>query len=262
MAIVSVRGIPEWVDHVRLLDSGTWENQDGAWIGERTLPQATLIAERLRNQGMGGEPFEVTLSPAPRRSLVRKARLEDARRRRSNETGFKHADARVDEDGRAFLTSEKLAMSIARRAHAESVVDATCGCGGNAIAFARMGMRVTAIDTSVERLGHAVHNARLYGVEERITFLHGDARDLLPTLDAEMCFLDPPWGEPDRVWCRGIPLLDELVTASTHFHRVWAKVPASFHPSPDGFRPEAWFGTGEGDRSRVKFLILRRDRLG
>lgn len=258
MAIVTVRGVPDWVDPAKLLDAGSWEAQDGAWIGERHLHEAALIAERLRNLGMGGTPFQVEVHPRPRRSAVRKARLEEARSRRSGESGFRNERARVDDEGRAYLTSEALAMALARKARrADSVVDGTCGCGGNAIAFARVGMQVTAIDTHAERLRLAEHNARVYGVQDRITFLQGDARELLPTLSADLCFLDPPWGEVDRAWCRELPLLDGLVQASAHFPRVWVKVPPSFHPAPEGFRPEAWFGRGSGDRQRVKFVLLR-----
>lgn len=261
MAIVTVRGVPDWVDPEKLLDPGPWENQDGVWIGERHVPEAALIAERLRNLGMGGRPIEVVVQPRPRRNVVRKARLEAARLRRRGDSGFRNQRARVDDEGRAYLTSERLAMALARRTRAATVVDATCGCGGNAIAFARLGSQVTAIDIHAERLDLAQHNARVYGVDDRITFLLGDARDVLPTLEADLCFVDPPWGDVDRIWCRELPLFADLLAATRHFRRVWAKVPPSFHPAPPGFLPEAWFGVGEGDRNRVKFVLLRRDGL-
>jgi SAM-dependent methyltransferase len=258
MAIVTVRGLPEWVDPADLLDSGCWEAGEGELIGERTLPQATLLSERLRNQGLGGRRLEITVQPSPRRSLVRKARTEVARLRRKGESGFKNRAAKVDEAGKPFLTSERLAMAMARRARADTVIDACCGCGGNAVAFARLGIRVTAIDVDAERLGMARHNAHVYGVQDRIDFVHGDARALLGGLHADLVFLDPPWGEVDRIWCREVPLLDDLIAASAGFGRVWAKVPASFAPPPDGFAVEPWFGMGEGDRRVIKFLLLSR----
>ncbi|KAJ8713289.1 hypothetical protein PYW07_013663 [Mythimna separata] len=43
----------------------------------------------------------------------------------------------------------------------------------------------------------ARHNARTYGVAERIDFIVGDFFKLAPTLKADMVFLSPPWGGPD-----------------------------------------------------------------
>ena len=43
-----------------------------------------------------------------------------------------------------------------------SVADLFCGCGGNAIAFARRGISVKAVDTNAARLQMAQHNARIY----------------------------------------------------------------------------------------------------
>lgn len=259
MAHILVRGVPDWVPHERLLDDGPWTREGADWSAERPLPVATAIGERLRNLGMGGHAFEVEIRPRPKRNLVRKVRLDAARRRRRGESGFLDKRAKLDADGRMFLTSERLAMLLARRAKVRSVVDATAGCGGNAIAFARAGMQVTAIEKDAHRLDLARHNARVYGVASRIRFLSGDARELLPHQDAELCFVDPPWGEVDRTRCTEVPLLEDLLPLLEAFDRAWVKVPPSFAPVPTGFRPEAWFGQGEGDRQTVKFVLLRRD---
>jgi trimethylguanosine synthase len=106
------------------------------------------------------------------------------------------------------------------------VLDAFCGCGGNAIALARKNVRVIAVDNDLTRLRMAANNASVYGVPiENIVFVHADVVDvlrsfnkglrcrdvkndeskdvssgyriggleLLPnTLDA--IFLSPPWG--------------------------------------------------------------------
>lgn len=40
------------------------------------------------------------------------------------------------------------------------------------------------------------HNAAIYGVEDRIEFILGDAMKVLPTLKADAVFLSPPWGGP------------------------------------------------------------------
>lgn len=39
-------------------------------------------------------------------------------------------------------------------------------------------------------------NATVYGVENRIEFILGDAMKVLPTLKADVVFLSPPWGGP------------------------------------------------------------------
>lgn len=39
-------------------------------------------------------------------------------------------------------------------------------------------------------------NAAIYGVENRIEFILGDAMKVLPTLKADAVFLSPPWGGP------------------------------------------------------------------
>ena len=89
------------------------------------------------------------------------------------------------------------------------------------------------------------------GVADRITFVHGDARQHLSRTDADLVFLDPPWGVVDRVHCTEIPLLDELIALSPT--RTWAKLPPSFHRPHASL--QAWFGRQPGDRRRVKFVL-------
>lgn len=101
---------------------------------------------------------------------------------------------RMDAEGWYSVTPEAVALHIADRLLAPPllgptradegagvVLDLFCGCGGNAIAFARHASRpwVVAVDTSAARLHLARHNARLYGVGDRIAFVHGDAVHLL-----------------------------------------------------------------------------------
>jgi trimethylguanosine synthase len=107
------------------------------------------------------------------------------------------------------------------------VLDAFCGCGGNAIAFAKKNnVYVIAVDNDLNRLRMAANNAKVYGIDpDNIVFVHADVVDalrsyskgsrcidstppevsmeasgyrmgsveLLPdTIDA--IFLSPPWG--------------------------------------------------------------------
>ncbi|PWN23083.1 S-adenosyl-L-methionine-dependent methyltransferase [Microstroma glucosiphilum] len=125
------------------------------------------------------------------------------------------------------------------------ILDLFCGAGGNAIQFALAGMededeeqeqgksttRIIAVDIDPDKIEYARHNARIYGVEERIHFLVGDAvefvqdwkkakagRDGKKTAgkkkgqttkpstsrwegeekaDIDVVFLSPPWGGVD-----------------------------------------------------------------
>ncbi|KAK9728039.1 putative diacylglycerol O-acyltransferase tgs1 [Basidiobolus ranarum] len=103
----------------------------------------------------------------------------------------------MDEEGWYSVTPEKIATHIARRCQCDTIIDAFCGVGGNAIQFAFYCERVIAIDIDETRLNCARNNARVYGVEDRIEFIHGNYLELLPKLKADVVFLSPPWGGPE-----------------------------------------------------------------
>ncbi|ORY01528.1 hypothetical protein K493DRAFT_92150 [Basidiobolus meristosporus CBS 931.73] len=102
----------------------------------------------------------------------------------------------MDEEGWYSVTPEKIAVHIARRCQCDTIIDAFCGVGGNSIQFAHYCERVIAIDIDETRLNCARNNARVYGVEDRIEFIHGNYLELLPKLKADVVFLSPPWGGP------------------------------------------------------------------
>ena len=101
----------------------------------------------------------------------------------------------LDAESWYSVTPEKIALAIAARCRPTGVVvDAFCGCGGNAIALARRCRHVIAIDIDAAKVEKARRNARIYGVA--VDFVVGDALVLLKTLRADVCFLSPPWGGP------------------------------------------------------------------
>lgn len=106
---------------------------------------------------------------------------------------------RLDREGWFSVTPEKIAEHIAERCQGDVIVDAFCGVGGNAIQFAFTCEHVIAIDIDPVRLECARHNASVYGVEERISFILGDFFHLAPSLKADVVFLSPPWGGPDYI---------------------------------------------------------------
>ena len=104
---------------------------------------------------------------------------------------------RMDREGWFSVPPEVLAAHIAARCRCDVVVDAFAGVGGNAIQFAFTCERVIAIDLDADRLALARHNAQVYGVADRIEFVHGDFLALAPRLRADVVFLSPPWGGPE-----------------------------------------------------------------
>lgn len=213
----------------------------GTALGEVSAAAAARALGRGDGLVVAGEPLRLTVDPPvrPRRSadgwLIRD---RDPIRLFSRW----HEGVRLDPDARASLSPEAAALDTARRLGASSVVDAFCGAGGNAIAFARMPWcdQVVAVDNDPRRLAMARHNAGLYGVEERIRFVHGDFFELAPELahSAQACFLDPPWTEGQDMATRA------WATATALFTRGAMKQPRLW-PAPAGASElEAVFGVG------------------
>ncbi|KAI6014419.1 Tgs1 protein [Pisolithus microcarpus] len=127
----------------------------------------------------------------------------------------------LDEEGWYSVTPERIASQIAERCRCDVILDAFCGVGGNAIAFAKTCHRVIAMDNSPTRLALARHNATIYGVADRIEFVLADyiafAHSYLARWEAittshpintgpdakrrpiDVVFLSPPWGGPEYI---------------------------------------------------------------
>ncbi|PIN11714.1 Methylase [Handroanthus impetiginosus] len=104
---------------------------------------------------------------------------------------------KLDEEGWFSVTPEEIAARQARRcASAGVVIDAFAGVGGNAIQFAKVCHRVVAVDIDPNKVALALHNAKIYGVEDYIDFIVGDFFQLAPFLKGDVVFLSPPWGGP------------------------------------------------------------------
>ena len=144
------------------------------------------------------------------------------------------------------------------------VIDACAGAGGNAIGFARAGCSVLAIELEPARLAMAKHNAKLYGVGDRIEFVQGDATRIVPERQADLLFIDPPWGErydKARVALSDLQPCEAVLMGAGHIGMHWIKAPPSFDPTTlPGYQASAVFGVGHGDDRRVKFLLLEGGR--
>lgn len=166
-----------------------------------------------------------------------------------------------------YLTPESLALQLGRSAEGRRVIDAGCGVGGNTIGFARAGCEVLAVERDAERARLAAHNVRVYGVQDRVRIVEGDALELVArevsraASASTLLFCDPPWGADwDRTRCEleDFPLLVALRAHRPRFHALWAKLPASFaSQSWPGAGLQAMFGEADGDRHRVKFVVAR-----
>jgi trimethylguanosine synthase len=103
----------------------------------------------------------------------------------------------TDAEGLYSVKPEKFALEIASQLPGQTVLDAFCGIGGSAIAFARLGKRVISTDIDEKRLDLAHHNAAVYGVADRIEFICGDILEMFGRLSFDCLHIDPPWGGPD-----------------------------------------------------------------
>ncbi len=101
---------------------------------------------------------------------------------------------KTDEVGLYSVTPESIALEQAKRMDCKTIIDGFAGIGGNAIAFARLCEKVYAIENDRNRMMMAKHNAKLYGVDKKIVFIHGDFVREIKKIEAEGVFLDPQWG--------------------------------------------------------------------
>jgi 16S rRNA (guanine1516-N2)-methyltransferase len=98
-----------------------------------------------------------------------------------------------------FGQSEPLLRAVgSSQSRPLNIVDATGGLGHDGFLLAASGARVTLIERSpvmFAELERAVADARrnddLAEIAERMTILHGDSRDLLRTINADVFYVDP-----------------------------------------------------------------------
>lgn len=106
------------------------------------------------------------------------------------------------------VTPEPVANKIAQHVAACTssckaiLIDCFAGVGGNAIAFARSGRwkKIYAIELDEDVMRCGKHNAKLYGVDHKISWFHGDCfeiikNELSPLGQYSVIFASPPWGE-------------------------------------------------------------------
>ena len=92
-------------------------------------------------------------------------------------------------------------MSQSTPATKTIVVDCFAGVGGNVIAFAQSNRwtRVYAIEQNPRVLACGKHNAKIYGVQNRVSWHEGNCLEVLSNELANLgeqsiLFASPPWG--------------------------------------------------------------------
>lgn len=199
----------------------------GPWM--LAAEEAAGLVRALDGQVLGGAVLAVRVALAPGQRLPAPAREARDRSRRGGETPWL---PHLDEEGSYSLTPRDLALRQAALLPGPLVIDAFCGCGGNAIALALAGRRVVAVERDPQRLALARRNARALGVA--LELVEGDVRALLPGILARHpgadLLLDPPWGGPGSAgrsvgWGELVPLPVDLLAACG---RVLLKAPRAF----------------------------------
>jgi trimethylguanosine synthase len=157
---------------------------------------------------------------------------------------FSKFDDGIQLDREALFSTkpESCALSIARVLPGETVLDGLCGAGGTAIAFARKGKRVRAVDIDKRKIEMARHNSRIYGCEDRIEFINDDVRNVLRSnRTADAIYFDPPWGGPSYYMKPRFTLADfepdgnELIRlATSRAVRIAFTLPTNFDISEIG----------------------------
>lgn len=252
--VVALEGIPPW------LDPRLWIPADG----RVTAARARWLLHHLHGLSVGGHTISVRTDPAihaGRRGPPREAQRERRRRLFS----LWDQGVRADPEGLWSATPEALATALVEGMTGH-VLDGTCGLGSLTLALARSPRvsKVTAVDTHAGRLDMARHNVALYGLSDRVRFVHGDVLSVLPTGAWDALVLDPPWGGPgydrERVGLADLGL--DLRAALERAPRVVRiKLPRSFvveeitesFPGPWRVRPLL------DERGVLKMLVVARD---
>ncbi len=244
---VQING-PEWID------SSEWLPADGM-VKPHT---ARWLLHHIHGISLATAKLEVICTP-PIRAGNKPQRREPLELRR-NRLFSKWSDGvQVDDIGLFSATPEALALELTRDASGV-VFDATCGVGSIAIAAARNPnvSKVIAVDTDSNRLEMARHNANIYGVAERIEFIHGDSNEVIQKHTPDLVIADPPWGGRD--WDREKTDLHslgmEMMTIMKTQCELILKLPLSFDLSclPGQWTPLAMIDS----RGIIKFIRVSR----
>lgn len=124
----------------------------------------------------------------------------------------------LDTEGWYSVTPEQIAHHVSKRmvdltSPQAVILDAFCGCGGNAIAMAHY-RKVICVDVSLERLQRAAHNAAIYEIPpDRICFIQANALFVL-----------------EYAYCEGNFCLDQPISDKAKMDRLLKEMPKPVPP--------------------------------
>jgi SAM-dependent methyltransferase len=156
--------------------------------GEAALAQASRLAGEdplaaaatLRACGYPPDLAAQALTQTSLRARARSKFGDDADRMFFTRHGLQQATRRVVADRRA--------ARLAAEASVRDVVDLCCGVGSDAVAFARAGLSVYAVDADPQTVEVARANVVALGVCDRVQVVHADATSVdLAGFDAVFC---------------------------------------------------------------------------
>ena len=151
-----------------------------AAAGEVAGGDPLTAASALRSRGVPAALAAAALTQVDLRARAAAKFGPDASRMFFTRTGLEQATRSVV----AVRRAARLA------AHAASVADLGCGIGADALAFARAGLRVHAVDTDPLTAAVAAANAAALGLADRVTVSTVDAQ-ALPLAGFDAVFCDP-----------------------------------------------------------------------
>eukprot|EP00730_Choanoeca_flexa_P012026 TRINITY_DN3052_c0_g1_i1.p1 TRINITY_DN3052_c0_g1~~TRINITY_DN3052_c0_g1_i1.p1 ORF type:complete len:586 (+),score=125.79 TRINITY_DN3052_c0_g1_i1:126-1883(+) len=165
-----------------------------------TCDVTTDTQDNSKDNGLGNDKLDVTCQPLTTKEelAARDIPLKFWLQRHRLFSKFAQG-IWMDAESWYSATPEVIAQHHALRLQGDVVVDAFCGPGGNAIQLAMYCQHVIAVDLDANKLVLAKHNAEVYGVADRIEFIHGDALQVMGMLGAQQrqvdaVLLSPPWG--------------------------------------------------------------------
>lgn len=99
----------------------------------------------------------------------------------------------IDEVGLYSVRAEKFALETWNTMKWDVIYDAFCCVWWSAIWFALAGKKVITVELDKNRLEMAKNNAKIYGVYDKITFIHWNTLDIIKEVEFDWVFFDPPW---------------------------------------------------------------------
>ncbi|MBJ94612.1 MAG: hypothetical protein CMP23_09070 [Rickettsiales bacterium] len=222
---------------------------------------AAALIHRFNGLSIGGSKLSVGVDLAPNERLPSPPRSSRAtpQLRNRKRPWLRH----LDQEGRRSLTDRQQAMRHADLLESPTVIDACCGCGGDAIAFALSGKQVYAIEQDPRRIEMARRNARDQGVS--ICFILGSLQtklaELMEAHPKAAVFVDPPWREGPRI--SDYPTWPELLPGGQESAKLLERAPLLMLKLPRSFAigslPERhWqfeWGFGHDERRNALLMI-------